>query len=390
MYPGTNDILKKINKILGYDFTPHLASLWSDDKNEAEKYVEIYTSACSLLLEQTYYARIGKFCKEKNIQLTGHPSKGDDLGLLQYFDIPGQDLVWRWILPDTPSALEGEESTQAKCSSSAMIHGKKRRNLNECCGAYGHELTWDEMMWLGNWCIIRGVNLLVPHAFYYSIRSCRKDERPPDVGPNAKWWSNYSEYSDAFKRLCWINNDSTHVCNIAILGKANKLPWKSAKICFENQIDFNYIEETQLLESAQISKDGIQIADMNYQGLIVELDEDSTLNNICKDLQSNNQIYRYTRDSDNPDLIKFIQEKSPNHISFSPQRNNLRIRHVIKNGIHYHLLFNETKAETEAICNGLKNETTSVFNLVTGKSEPINMNDPLRFKPYEMKVLLTS
>ncbi len=102
--------------------------------------------------------------------LTGHPAQGCDIGPLRFFHVPGQDLVWRWVLPDHPSALEGCEATQAKCSASAMLHGGRRRNANECCGAYGHELTWDEMTWLANWCFIRGVNWLFPHAFYYSVR----------------------------------------------------------------------------------------------------------------------------------------------------------------------------------------------------------------------------
>lgn len=35
---------------------------------------------------------------------------------------------------------------------------------------------------------VRGVNLFIPHAFYYSIEGERKGERPPDVGPNSIWW----------------------------------------------------------------------------------------------------------------------------------------------------------------------------------------------------------
>ncbi|MEZ4719483.1 MAG: hypothetical protein R2851_25875 [Caldilineaceae bacterium] len=68
----------------------------------------------------------------------------------------------------TTPPLEGPESTQGKCGhASAALHHGRTRNVNECCGAYGHELTWDEMNWLARWCFVRGVNLLIPHAFYY-------------------------------------------------------------------------------------------------------------------------------------------------------------------------------------------------------------------------------
>jgi hypothetical protein len=37
-----------------------------------------------------------------------------------------------------------------------------------------------------DWLFIRGGNLISPHAFYYSIQDDRRDERPPDVGPNKR------------------------------------------------------------------------------------------------------------------------------------------------------------------------------------------------------------
>ena len=44
-----------------------------------------------------------------------------DIGAERYFQMPGQDLVWRMVVPG-PKALEGGDSTAAKCASSAMVH----------------------------------------------------------------------------------------------------------------------------------------------------------------------------------------------------------------------------------------------------------------------------
>ncbi len=93
-----------------------------------------------------------------------------------------------------------------------MIHLGRRRNVNEFCGAFGPNFTFEEMKWLANWLLVRGCNLLVPHAFFYSIRGPRIDERPPDVGPNSTWWPQYKPFAQATSRLCWLNTDSTHVC----------------------------------------------------------------------------------------------------------------------------------------------------------------------------------
>ena len=182
VWPGTTGILTHVNRLLGYDFTPHLPALWHDDEPDADRYRADYERAIALRMEETWYAQLYDWCSEHDIALTGHPAKADDLGAERYFHIPGQDLVWRWVLPDDPTALEGAQSTQGKCGSSAMIHTGRRRNANELCGAYGHELTWEEMNWLADWCFVRGANMLFPHAFYYSVRGIRRDERPAGRG----------------------------------------------------------------------------------------------------------------------------------------------------------------------------------------------------------------
>ena len=230
MVPGNASLLPQIKQILGYDITPFLEDLWYNDNPDSKKHRIDYNSAINICLEENYYKRLGKWCKDHGISLMGHPAGSMDIGAERYFQIPGQDLVWRYVEPGS-KALEGQHSTMAKCASSAMLHSGLRRNANELYGAYGHNLTYDEMGWLADWCFVRGQNFLIPHAFFYSIRGPRFDERPPDVGPNASWWNKYKEYADGCRRLSWLNTDSKQVCHLAILCEATFLPDKSAKIC---------------------------------------------------------------------------------------------------------------------------------------------------------------
>ena len=269
MVPGNAKLLPQINKILGYDFTPYFADLWYEDSADWEKHRTDYHRAIAICLEENYYGRLSKWCEEHGIALTGHPAGSMDLGAQKYFQIPGQDLVWRYVEPGE-KALNGEHSTMAKNASSAMVHLNRRRNSNELYGAYGHNLTYDEMVWLANWCFVRGQNLLYPHAFYYSVRGARFNERPPDVGPNAKWWDDYKPFADACRRLSWLNTDSRQVCEIAILGDANWLPDKSAKVCFQNQHDFNYLELNHLVSGAVTDADGVHLGGMNYKAVILD------------------------------------------------------------------------------------------------------------------------
>ena len=288
--PGTIDSMAGVNAFLGYDFTPYLPAVWDDPALRAE-----YERALAHVMETTYYAQLYQWCEEHHISLTGHPAEPDAIHQLRYFHIPGQDIVWRFIEPDAPSALEGRQSTQAKVASSAMLHQNRRRNLNEFCGAYGHELTFEEMRWLAHWLLIRGCNLLVPHAFYYSVRGARYDERPPDVGLHSAWWDDrFTQFARECQRLCWLNTDSEQVCYVGIQG----VSWQAAKICFENQIDFNYI-----------------LQDEQYAVVI---------------------------DDETPDPVH-IKRLIPQNLFTDVHAPGLRVRHVRKAGYHWYMLFNEVK-----------------------------------------------
>ena len=134
-------LFTQIKQILGYDIKPFLADLWYNDNPIPKSTGLIITRAINICLEENYYKRLGNWCKDHGISLMGHPAGSMDIGAERYFQIPGQDLVWRYVEPG-PKALEGEHSTMAKCASSSMIHLGFRRNSNELYGAYGHNLTF--------------------------------------------------------------------------------------------------------------------------------------------------------------------------------------------------------------------------------------------------------
>lgn len=390
VFPGTTGILAHVNRILGYDFTPHLPALWYDDEPAAERYRRDYLRAVNMRLEETWYAPLHHWCQAHNLFLMGHPAKDDDISHLRHFDVPGQDLIWRWVLPDHPSALEGVASTQAKGSASAMLHNGRRRNSNECGGAYGHQLTWEEMKWLADWCFVRGVNWLIPHAFYYSIRGPRRDERPPDVGPHSPWWDHYQTYADGCRRLSWLNTDSLHVCRLAILAGYNSLPWQAAKLCFQHQRDFNYLEERDLWQTAAVDESGIHIAGMTYQALITE-HEPARPTPVWQQLEAAGRIIRYTAGMDAPALLAHLDRLIVPDLHLSPPTPALRFRHLVKANQHYYLLFNEAGSPLETRLHLATHypPPTQLFDPYTGQQQPFENNNFLHLNPYQLAVLIT-
>ena len=386
--PGTTGILEHVSSKLGYDFTPYLPTLWYKDEPDADRYRLDYNRAIAARLEETFYRPISRWCDTHGVALTGHPAAPDDIGHLRYFHIPGQDIVWRYIEPGKPSALEGAQSTQAKCASSAMIHLGRRRNSNEYCGAYGHNFTFEEMKWLTNWLVVRGCNMLYPHAFYYSVRGPRIDERPPDVGPNSPWWDRYKPYADSCRRLCWLNTDSKHICSLAILGRNDHLPWRAAKVCFQNQRDFNYIEARHLWEDARVTPDGIRIADMHYRALIVEDDPPSKAEPALEILKSAGRLVRWTKEMGVSELMRRIDPLVPVDVRVSPETPDLRVRHVVKHGIDCYLLFNEGQGDIDVYLNVSASGRWYLLDTKAGKRQALDKEEALHLARHEMKVLV--
>ncbi len=338
--PGTTGILAHVQRLLGYDFTPHLLTLWYDDEPDAQRHRAAYAWALEQRLFETYYSKLRDWCAAHRIPLTGHPMRSDDLGALRYFQLPGQDMVWRQVVPGK-RATEGADATQAKCSASAALHLGARRNSNECCGAYGAELTEAEMKWIADWCFVRGVNLLYPHAFYYSVRGPRVHERPPDVGPHSPWWSRYADYAHGFRRLSWLNTDSTPICSIAILGENNHLGWRAAKTLLEHQLDFHYLEIRHLFEDAAVDAQGIRLAGMHYRLLVIDdlRVPVPAAEPALRTLEQAGRLLHYA--GDDAALVQQARALTPADLTSAAAQRQLRYRHVRKLEADWYLLFNE-------------------------------------------------
>ena len=363
---GTIDSMKYVNQFLGYDFTPYLPALWDD---EAPSFIRTdYERALEHRLEQTYYAQLYNWCEHHHIQLTGHPAQPDAMQSLRYFHIPGQDIVWRVIEPDTASALSGRQSTQAKATSSIMLHTERRRNANEYGGAYGHQFTFDELCWLTNWLWIRGCNLFIPHAFYYSVRGSRYHERPPDVGLHSAWWGeSFTVFAQSTKRLSWLNTDSHLVCYVGIIGEHHQLPYRAARICFENQVDFNYLDEVALSQGTYSPHEGFKVGKQIYRVLIVDSPISQEVQVRLDAIANTIPIILWSEDTLNC-LIR-LRSYLPSHPFSDLQLGGLRVRHVQKAGLNWYLLFNETNTTIDC---PIVLPNAQIANLDTAHIEPFN------------------
>ena len=241
-----------------------LEALFTGEKNAT---TALYHRLIKKHLRETFYARLSRWCEAHGIALMGHPEASDDVEEELYFQIPGQDLIMRRVSPETGGLLEFD-SVQAKLCADIARHLGRRRNANECFGVCSRKpwewhFTGRDMIWYINWLSIRGVNLLVPHAFYYSTAGKRKEERPPDVGPNNIWWPHYRRISDYIKRLSFLMTDSVNGARVAVLVDNNRVPYREIASLYENQIEFNYLP-VALLPECEVKEGRLCIREYAY------------------------------------------------------------------------------------------------------------------------------
>ncbi len=344
----------------------------------------IYRKVIHDRMSKSYYRQLSDWCIAHNIALTGHPEKSTDIGYLKYFQIPCQDIVWRFVEPEDGHAICGEHSTMGKCSSDSARHRGVRRNGNECFGCCGerqdpYKFTSSDMRWYLNWLFVRGVNLVYPHAFYYSIRDGRGDERPPEVGIHNPFWSMYKRLSDFIKNMCYLNTDSVNTAHVAILCGEEDLSWELAKPLFTNQIEFNYLERA-LLSECNISGNRLNIARQSYKVIVSDKKTYEELDEAQKEIidefsAAGGSLIIAPNDEDA--YVHDVTEKISRPVIFTGDTAELRFSHIVKENEDVIILCNEgmEKISFEARAMGENVRFDHIWNPYTGEQREISSDN---------------
>ncbi|MGJ9384840.1 glycosyl hydrolase [Salipaludibacillus sp. CF4.18] len=358
LMPWTNDFLAFY--IRAGNEESYLPALWFDAESHSLEIRKAYRKTVNEKLTASYYKPISDWCQSHHISLTGHPAASDDIGLLEHFQIPGQDVVWRWVAPEDGKALEGQHTTAGKCSADAARHRGRRRNLNEVLGVCGKESAWalspGDMKWYFDWLFVRGVNLITPHAFYYSIDGMKRShERPPDVGPNNSWWPYYKQFAQYIKRMSWLMTDSVNTTEIAVLCEEDHLPCEIVKPLFENQVEFNYLEESLFLNSSRIDKGFLKIKQQKYRVLLMEASKQLDIKverKLAQFIEDGGKVVSLgdspLRDavsiSQNDSIIDVLDGIHERQVLLSPQGKDIRVSKLKKNDKVFYVFVNEGEA----------------------------------------------
>lgn len=344
--PFTPGFVEWLSHRRGDDVRPWLPSLWHDFGEGTEEFRRFYAEAVQSRLREVFYTRLSQWCADHGIALTGHPSASNEVSALRFFQIPGQDLVWRTVTPGNASALEGSHSVAGKSATSGARMNGSQRVLTEVFGAYGWRLTLDEVKWLLDWHLVRGVNLISLHAVFYSIRGRRAWESEPDMGVHNAWWPHFHHVALYSRRLSWLLANGADPCCVAILGDGDDLPWQGAKLLFQAQIDFLYLD-LQALNEARVEAGALHAGTQCYRVVVVEGDAslaEAARPKLDEFTASGGQVIRF---EEGMDLPAALDRHLPRTIRLEPHNPDLRFTHYQKEGLDFLLLVNEGEAAIE-------------------------------------------
>ena len=166
----------------------------------------------------SFTKQIGDYCVKAGFSLTGHFLDEDSLkgnckysgGVManyEHMQVPGIDHLLR---------SAGARLVHKQVSSVARQLGKKRV-LSEIFGVSGHSMTFEDYKWIGDWHLVNGVNLFVPHLALQTMAGMRKRDFPPTISWHQPWWPDVADLNDYFSRVACVMRQGRAVAEILVL-----------------------------------------------------------------------------------------------------------------------------------------------------------------------------
>jgi hypothetical protein len=269
----TRNLLTRFEAEMGYSLRPLLGGLLYELEDASHKVREHYYSALTNWYVSAYHSTLSQWCDTRGLAYIGHTleeplwgqarSQGNQTMVLQQFHYPGVDYLTKGIgTKENPYRI-----LSVKCASSVARLEGKPRVICEAFGASDHSYSMRDRRKDANFMAFLGVNLFIPHAFYYSFEGYRKTDFPQTEFYHAPHWEHYREFSDYIARLSMLGSLGEQVSNILLVSPIHtvyqemfhdgkdymQLPvdemfsFLSDRI-IRNRLNYDYVDECQLAE----------------------------------------------------------------------------------------------------------------------------------------------
>lgn len=246
-----------------------------------------YRTATELFVE-AFSEPYGRWCREHNLQLTGHYMLEDDfqgqvrwigaaMPHYEHMGWPGMDHLGRNI--DNPI-------TARQVTSVANQLGKKR-TLSELYGCSGQNMSLEDRKWMADWHFVHGINLMNPHLSLYTMRGERKRDYPPTISYQQPWWRYNNLIADYTARLSYALTQGIRVPQVLVIHPIesawcvfqpdNEQPLAEMTRWFDDltnwlleaHYDFDYADESLLEKYGAVDDPLFRVGIAAYEAIVV-------------------------------------------------------------------------------------------------------------------------
>lgn len=299
--PFSDSLFDTLQEAAGFDYMKYLPLLWQDGGEITAEVRYLYMNIVSRLFGECFTGQIGQWCSDRGVRLIGHVVEENGaharlgFGAGHYYRSTaglhnsGLDIVYNILpgytsgtfnTPIFPVEVDFNHWGLAKMASSAAHIDPKKEGITMCeaFGAYGWQEGLKLMKWITDHLCVRGVNLIVPHAF--TLREFPDMDCPPHfyAGGFNPQWKDFHIWSGYANRLCHLATGGLHKATAAVVYHA-EAEWggayepfeKTVKVLAKNQIDCDVIPIDCLLDESLtgISENELVVHKEYYKVLVV-------------------------------------------------------------------------------------------------------------------------
>ena len=200
----------------GYDICDYLPYLFEMDEEKSPQVRRHFYDTVADIYIESFLRPQRMFCEQHGMKLIGHlhyedylhmqiATQGDFSKALSELSYAGCDRI-----EYTPGSIS------ERLTASVARQYRKQRTLSESFAQGGWDFTMQDVRRWTDYQLVRGINLFVVHAFYYSIDGFRRNDAPPSYFFQSPAYSFFHIYSDYTMRLCQLLSSGTPVNTLAL------------------------------------------------------------------------------------------------------------------------------------------------------------------------------
>ena len=280
----------------GYDLRRHakeLLSRWDETDDRLAQIRIDYNDVRADLFVERFLLPIRDWCRANGMISGGHlngedvPERtveygyGDLLRSLRAMDCPGVDVIWKQLFPPTDERA-ATTLPFPRYAASAMHQNGGRFALSESFGIFGDGCTPDQMKWIVDYQLVRGINRFV--FGYYAQSNARQWMLlfEPHSGPVVPYWDFQPHWFRYIERTASFMAKGRPGAEIAVFydvrgiwaggadrESAVRSHYAVAAALDHMNRDYDFVNDDSLA-SAEVTADGaIKVGAMAYRALVL-------------------------------------------------------------------------------------------------------------------------